>query len=267
MKLIKTNRIYTESELLDLFEKIYRDALCKDTEDFTKKYDPFEIPEQLIQFNFGHGETILHKLMKAVSELFARNNSVDFFDEKLARLLYFFEFLMKHGADINSTINESITPFTYLLASPFLENINISHILNSIGQYKHIINSKTFELMIQEVLINEHEDNYTRKLLIDDFISWGGEITFAHEIVFVRSNFLQENLHRWKHAALLRKQDILREKVAEHERTIEDLRQKNRLIEEQLSQLTKKVDSFFNSSEPPKTNPEISRANCSFFIN
>ncbi|MCW8397309.1 hypothetical protein OQJ26_00685 [Legionella sp. PATHC038] len=267
MKLSKTTRIYNERELLDLFEKIHRDALCKDLEDFTKKYDPFEFPEQLIQFNFGHGETILHKLMKAVSELLARKNSIDFFEAKLARLLYFFEFLIKHGADINSTFRMKIgiTPLTYLLTSPFLEDS--SPFFKIIDKYKPTINSETFAVMIDEVAFNEHVDNFTRACLIDKFISWGAEITRDHEFVHNNSNFFQENLHRWKHDALLRKQEILREKVTEHERTIEDLRQKNRLIEEQLSQLIKKVDSLLNSSETLKIDPETSRASFSFFVN
>ncbi|MCW8409345.1 hypothetical protein OQJ13_10205 [Legionella sp. PATHC035] len=267
MKLIKTNRIYTEKELLDLFETIHRDALRKDADDFTKKYALFEIPEPLIQFDFGNGETILHKLMKAVAELFARKNSVDFFSEKLAQLLYFFEFLMKHGADINSTFKTYNTPLSYLLGSPFLLDIKRSPIFEIIDQYKHTINSETLEIMVMDVLDNKHMNNETKKDLIDKFISWGAEITRELEVAYVNYDLFQENLLEWKHDVLLRKQEKLKEKVTEHERTIEDLKLENRLIKEQLAQLIQKVDSLLNSSETPKTNPETSSASLSFFTN
>ncbi|MCW8409344.1 hypothetical protein OQJ13_10200 [Legionella sp. PATHC035] len=260
MKLIKTSRIYTETELLGLFETIYRDALLKDSVDFIKKYDSFEIPEQLIHFKFSpKGETILHLIMDKIVNLFEQaQNPNQMFD----CFLYFFEFLMKHGADINSGLgidksSNPITPLSYLLKSQILDEINMYQILATFSQAKFAINNKTYAVLVENLLLNRHfTDEDKKRNLIDSLISFGAEITLGHEAIFVSDQFFKQNKDRWKHDVLVRKQEKTYEKVEKHELAIRRLEQQNNLITEQLAQLTQKMDSLIKSSEQVKTNPE-----------
>ncbi|MCW8400373.1 hypothetical protein OQJ26_16455 [Legionella sp. PATHC038] len=261
MKIVKAAQ-YTEIELLNLFKEIHDDALSMNKENFIRKYESFEIPEQLISFQFEskNRETILHILMNEIALALVHS-------KEIMNLVYFFKFLINNGADINRMSDTNDVPLSYLFKYKDMFQLwNLKYIedfFKIINQSGLTINNRTFERLVGNVFRADSASENQRTRVLDVLISFGAELTVFHEAASSYDNFYKQYKIKYKQYKLSQEQEKLTEQLAEHKVRIQRLEQQNSLLLDNIAKLTKKVESLLNNSE--KTEIENSTNEFTFF--